>query len=119
MTTYSTFEDGAYINPPLIVLVDGNTASASEILSSALQDNGRAVLAGSQTFGKAVIQTVEELDDGGVVLVLRDVEGGAPTPGGRVLGGWGRSQMGCPTHPTPHPPPTDTRPHPRHHIRCP
>lgn len=68
-TTYSTFEDGAYTSSPLLVLVDGKTASASEILSSALQDNGRATLIGEQTFGKAVIQTVEQLNDGSAVVV--------------------------------------------------
>ena len=69
MTTYNTFTDGAYTQTPLLLLVDGNTASASEVLSSALQDNGRAKLAGTQTFGKAVIQAVEELDDGSAVVV--------------------------------------------------
>ena len=38
VTTYTTFEDGPYKDVPLLLLVDGNTASASEILSSALQD---------------------------------------------------------------------------------
>ena len=69
VTTYNTFTDGAYTQTPLLLLVDGNTASASEVLSSALQDNGRAKLAGTRTFGKAVIQTVEELDDGSAVVV--------------------------------------------------
>jgi carboxyl-terminal processing protease len=69
VTTYATFEDGPYSETPVVLLVDGNTASASEILSSAMQDNARAKLAGSKTFGKAVIQTVEELDDGSAVVV--------------------------------------------------
>ena len=38
VTDYRTFEDGPYVNTPLLLLVDGNTASASEVLSSALQD---------------------------------------------------------------------------------
>lgn len=65
---YTTYDDGAY-TAPLVLLVDGKTASASEVLSSALQDNGRAKLVGSRTFGKAVIQTVEKLDDGSAVVV--------------------------------------------------
>mmetsp|Transcript_38101 Transcript_38101/g.76358 ORF Transcript_38101/g.76358 Transcript_38101/m.76358 type:complete len:414 (-) Transcript_38101:137-1378(-) len=68
-TTYSTFENGKYADVPLLILVDSKTASASEILSSALQDNERAVLVGEKTFGKAVIQTVEALDDGSAIVV--------------------------------------------------
>ena len=54
-------------NTPLIVLVNGNTASASEILAGALQDNGRAKLVGEKTFGKGLVQTVFPLQDGGAL----------------------------------------------------
>ena len=54
---------------PLVVLVDGNPASASEILSGALQDNHRAVIVGSQTFGKALVQSVHSLSDGSGLAV--------------------------------------------------
>ncbi len=54
---------------PLAVLVDGNSASASEILAGALQDNNRAIIVGSQTFGKALVQSVHSLSDGSGIAV--------------------------------------------------
>lgn len=53
----------------IIVLVDGQTASAAEILSSALADDGRAVVIGSETLGKGVVQTITSLPDGGELFV--------------------------------------------------
>lgn len=54
---------------PLAVLVDGNSASSSEILTGALLDNHRAVVVGSQTFGKALVQSVHSLSDGSGLAV--------------------------------------------------
>ena len=54
---------------PLAVLVDGNSASASEILSGALKDNRRGQIVGAQTFGKALVQSVHPLSDGSGMAV--------------------------------------------------
>ncbi len=54
---------------PLVILVDGNSASSSEILTGALKDNGRATVVGSQTFGKALVQSVHSLSDGSGLAV--------------------------------------------------
>ena len=61
----SDLTDGA----PLVVLVDGQTASAAEILAAALADNGRAVVIGSETLGKGLVQTITSLPDGGELFV--------------------------------------------------
>ena len=54
---------------PLTVLVDGRSASSSEILTGALQDNGRATVVGSTTFGKALVQSLHGLADGSGLTV--------------------------------------------------
>ena len=54
---------------PLAVLVDGNSASSSEIVTGALADNERAVVVGHQTFGKALVQAVHSLSDGSGLAV--------------------------------------------------
>jgi carboxyl-terminal processing protease len=56
-------------NVPLIVLVDGHTASAAEIMAAALADRGRAVVVGSSTVGKGVVQTIDPMPDGGELFV--------------------------------------------------
>lgn len=59
----------ALTNKPLVVLIDGGSASASEILAGALKDNNRAVLVGTKSFGKGLVQSVRGLGDGSGLAV--------------------------------------------------
>jgi carboxyl-terminal processing protease len=74
---------------PLIVLVDSNTASASEIVTGALQDHHRATVVGTHTFGKGVFQEEQQLSNGGALDIT---VGEYFTPNGRNLGGGGVRQ---------------------------
>ena len=71
---------------PVVVLVDGDTASAAEIVAGALQDHERATVVGTTTFGKGVFQTVLPLSNGGA---LNLTVGRYFTPDGRNLAGDG------------------------------
>jgi carboxyl-terminal processing protease len=62
-------ENTAIAPKPLAVLVNGYTASASEITSGAIQDNGVGELIGTRTFGKGVVQTIHPLPDGSAVKI--------------------------------------------------
>jgi carboxyl-terminal processing protease len=71
---------------PLVVLVDGGTMSAAEMLAGALQDRGRAVVMGSRTFGKGSVQMPSPLPDGSVAELT---VGHYDLPGGRAVDGRG------------------------------
>jgi carboxyl-terminal processing protease len=71
---------------PLIVLVNKGSASASEIVAGALQDNGRAKLAGEKTFGKASVQNFVRLDDGSAIKMTT---AHYYTPNGTLISGTG------------------------------
>jgi len=72
--------DARYLNKPLVVLVNGSSASASELISGCVQDYGVGVLVGETTFGKGVAQGFYFLSDGGV---LRITSSYYETAGGR------------------------------------
>ena len=70
----------------MAVLVNGQSASASEIVTGALQDRHRATVVGTRTFGKGVFQEIKQLSNGGALDIT---VGEYFTPSGRNLGGGG------------------------------
>jgi carboxyl-terminal processing protease len=78
----SAKKDGSYPNLPLVILINEYSASASEILAGALQDNNRAIIAGERSFGKGSVQSVIKLGDGsGLKLTVARYY----TPSGRSI----------------------------------
>ena len=71
---------------PVVVLVDGGTASAAEVVAGSLRDRDRAVIVGSRTYGKGSVQEPVELPDGSAIELT---VGRYRTPGGRTLDGAG------------------------------
>jgi carboxyl-terminal processing protease len=62
-------ERGTEPNYPIVVLIDGGSASASEIVAGALKNNNRALIVGQQSFGKGSVQTIRPVGDGGALKI--------------------------------------------------
>jgi carboxyl-terminal processing protease len=79
---YRATEDGDYRQLPVVVLVNRNSASASEIVSGALQDHDRALIVGETTFGKALVQSIYRVaQNAGLALTTARYY----TPSGRLI----------------------------------
>lgn len=79
---YYTSKEGRLYSGPLAILVDGETASAAEVLAAGLQDQSRAKIIGTKTFGKGTIQNVIQMSNGGKLVLTTEQ---FFTPSGKII----------------------------------
>lgn len=72
-SSFAAVEEGTRTPIPMVVLINGSSASASEIVAGALRDHGLAVLVGTTTFGKGLVQSIVPLRDGGAISLTEQV----------------------------------------------
>ena len=92
--------DEKYLDIPLVVLVNENSASASEIFAGAVKDTGRGTLVGNQTFGKGLVQRLFVLPDGSGLNVTVQKRRTEPPSLGLALNRMKR--WSCPKHTAAH-----------------
>ncbi|MFW6280172.1 MAG: S41 family peptidase, partial [Planctomycetota bacterium] len=85
--TFSTHSDDMLVDAPIAVLVNGYSASASEIVAGAIKDNDRGLIVGDTTFGKASVQSILPLGEDGGALKLTTAK--YYTPSGNLIDGEG------------------------------
>src|SRR5262249_18929066 len=78
---YRATEDGEFTEIPVVVLANRDSASASEIVTGALQDHDRAYVVGETTFGKALVQSIYRVGNAGLALTTAHYY----TPSGRLI----------------------------------
>ncbi|MBR1601471.1 MAG: hypothetical protein IJ677_07830 [Alphaproteobacteria bacterium] len=79
---YYTSGEGAFYSGPLIVITDGGTASAAEVLAAGLQEQSRAKIIGSHSFGKGTIQKITVMGNGGRLVLTSEQ---FFTPSGKII----------------------------------
>lgn len=79
---YYTSKENSLYSGPLAIIVDGDTASAAEVLAAGLQDQSRAKIIGTQTFGKGTIQNVIQMSNGGKLVLTTEQ---FFTPSGKII----------------------------------
>ena len=79
---YYISKKGVLCDKPMVILIDGETASAAEVLAAGLQDQSRAKLVGTKSFGKGTVQNITEISNGGKLVLTTEQ---FFTPSGKVI----------------------------------